>query len=182
MTEVLIALFLLGLVPLQDVVEAVGVDVDMASLAAAADGVLREDVLLALASPEDHLGSAYLVAIEVVGAVFDVAVHHAQRIAHVPAVHNHQDREGFVPQPHQTQTLVLGVGVMDGRFEDSLDLLLGERVGAFACVVLPLVLLGNALQEVEDARVVLVVEVVQRRAFHKFYFREKFGTRFVFVC
>mgnify|MGYP006145420057 CR=1 FL=1 len=169
MTKVLVALLLLGLVPLQDVVEAVGVDVDVATLAAAADGVLGEDVLFALASPEDHLGSAYLVAIEVVGTVFDVAVHYAQRVAHVPAVHNHQDREGFVPQPHQTQALVLGVGVMDGRFEDSLHLVLGERVGAFACVVLPLVLLGNALQEIEDARVVLVVEVVQRRAFYKLF-------------
>ena len=51
--EVLVALFLLGLVPLHNVVEAVGVDRRVGAAASAADRVLRADMLLALSSSED---------------------------------------------------------------------------------------------------------------------------------
>ena len=113
MTEVLIALFLLGLVPLQDVVEAVGVDVGVGSPAATAHGVLRQDVLLALAPFEDHLRPVDLVAIAVAGVIHDVSVHDAHGVAGVPAVDDHQDRERLVPQANETQTLGLGLGVVE---------------------------------------------------------------------
>ena len=151
-----VALLLLDLVPLQDVVEAVGVDVGVGSPAAAAHGVLCQDVLLALAPTENHLGSVDLVAVAVVGAVFDVSVHDALGVAGVPAVDDHQDRERFVPQPDETQTLGVGLGIMDWRLENVLHLFLCQRIGTFADVVLPLVLFGDALQQIEDARVMLV--------------------------
>ena len=113
LAEVFVALFLLDLVPLQNVVEAVGVDVGVGSPAATAHGVLRQDVLLALAPFEDHLRPMDLVAIAVAGVIHDVSVHDAHGVAGVPAVDDHQNRERLVPQANETQTLVLGVGVVE---------------------------------------------------------------------
>lgn len=113
LAEVFVALFLLDLVPLQNVVEAVSVDVGVGSPAATAHGVLRQDVFLALAPFEDHLRPVDRVAIAVAGVIHDVSVHDAHGVAGVPAVDDHQDRERLVPQANETQTLGLGLGVVE---------------------------------------------------------------------
>ena len=151
-----LALIFLDLVPLQDVVEAVGVDVGVGSPAATAHGVLRQDVFLALAPFEDHLRPVDLVAIAVAGMIHDISVHDAHGVAGVPAVDDHQDRERLVPQANETQALGFGLGIMEWRLEDALHLFLRQRIGTVADVVLPLVFFGYALQKIENARVVLV--------------------------
>ena len=154
LAEVLVALLLHDEVPLQDVVEAVRVHVGVGSETAAADGVLDEDVLLALASAEQHLGAVDLVAIAVVRVVLDVGIHDTFGVLRVPAVDDHEDGERLVAEANEAQAL--GDGIVDRRLEDSADLFLGERVGAVGGVVLPLVLFRHPLQKIEDARVVLV--------------------------
>ena len=70
-------------------------------------------VFFALAPFEDHLRPVDLVAVAVVGVIHDVSVHDAHGVAGVPAVDDHQDRERLVPQANETQTLVLGLGVVE---------------------------------------------------------------------
>ena len=62
-----VALLLFLLVPLDHVVEAVGVEAGVGSSAPAPDGVLGPDVLLALAAAEHELGAFVAVTIFVVG-------------------------------------------------------------------------------------------------------------------
>ena len=154
LAEVLVAARLDLRIPLEDVVEAVGVGVTVWAEAATADGVVDEDVLLALAPAEEHLRPVGFVAVAVVGEVFHVGVHDALRVVDVPAVGDHQDGERFIPQTQEAEAL--GLRVVDGSFEDGADLFLGERVGAAGGVVLPLVLLRQTLQKIEHAGVVLV--------------------------
>ena len=96
--EVLVALFLIGLVPLHDVVEAVGVEARVRASAPAPDGVLGPDVLLALAPPEHELGPFVAVAVFVIGEVFNIVVEDADHIGGVPAVADHQDCQGLVAE------------------------------------------------------------------------------------
>ena len=90
------------------VVEAVGVGVAVWAEATAADSVVDEDVLLALAPAEEHLRPVGLVAVAVVGEVFHVGVHDALRVVDVPAVDDHEDGERFVAQTKEAEALGVG--------------------------------------------------------------------------
>ena len=96
--EVFVALFFLDLVPLHDVVEAVGVEAGVGASAPAPDGVLGPDVLLALAPPEHELGPFVAVAVFVVGEVFNVSIEDADHVDGVPAVGDHQGCQGLVAE------------------------------------------------------------------------------------
>ena len=156
-----VALFFLSLVPLHDVVEAVGVEAGVGSSAPTPDGVLGPDVLLALAAAEHELGTFVAVTIFVVGEVFNIAVEDAEHVDGVPAVADHQDSQGLVPESNDAK--LLGLGVMDRRFEDFLDRFLGQSIRALRFVVLPLVVLGHPAENVEDAGVLFVVRLVDGR-------------------
>ena len=160
--EVFVALFLLCHVPLHAVVEAVGVEAGVGPSASASDGVLGPDVLLTLAPPEYELGSFVPVAVFVIEEVFNVVVEDADHVGGVPAVADHQDGQGLVSESNEAELLRLGI--VNGRLEDFLDRVLGQRVRALRFVVLPLVVLGHPTEHVEDAGVVLVVAVVDGRA------------------
>ena len=124
LAEVVIAALLDRRVPLEDVVEAVRVGVAVWAEAAAADGVVDEDVFLALAPAEEHLRPVSFVAVAVVGEVFHVGVHEALRVVDVPAVDDHEDGERFVAQTKKAEAL--SVRVVDGGLEDGAHLFLGE--------------------------------------------------------
>ncbi len=159
--EVFVALFFLDLVPLNDVVEAVGVEARVRASAPAPDGVLGPDVLLALAPSEHELGAFVTVSVFVVGEVFNIVVEDADHVDGVPAVGDHQDCQGLVSETNEAELLRLGI--VNGRLEDFLDRFLGQSVRALRFVVLPLVVLGHPAEHVEDAGVVLEVVLVDGR-------------------
>ena len=96
-----------------------------------------------------------------VGEVFNTAVEDAEHVDGVPAVADHQDSQGLVPETNDAK--LLGLGVMDGRFEDFLDRFLRQSIRALRFVVLPLVVLGHPAENVEDAGVLFVVKLVDGR-------------------
>ena len=82
----LVALLLLDLVPLDDVVEAVGIAACVCASAATADGVLHRHTLLTLASAKHHLRVVGAVPVAVVWIVVDVVVVDAVRVGNVGAI------------------------------------------------------------------------------------------------
>ena len=159
--EVFVALLLPGLVPLHDVVPAVGVHRRVSAAAAARDRVLDLDVLLAFPPVEYQLRSVYAVTILIVLQVLHVVVEQAERVTRVPTVGDDEDGEGLVAEPDEGE--LVGVGVANTRLEDTLDRELGEGGSALGFVGFPFLLLGHTTENIEDVGVLLVVHLVARR-------------------
>ena len=124
--------------------------------AAAAQGVL--DALVVLFGldelAEQKLGALLRVAVLKVGHVEDVGVLETVHVVGVEAHGEEADGDALVPQ---LELVDASVEVEDRGAQDLLDLLLRQWLGAVGAVGLPARFLPEAVEEVEDARVLLTV-------------------------